>query len=240
MPSTTTKSKYWSGMRDSAPFLLIVGPFSILFGVLATEAGLNIFEVMSFSLVVIAGAAQFTALQLMQDEAPTFIILISALAVNLRVAMYSAALTPYLGQSALWQRVCVSYLLVDQNYALSHTKFEAEPTLTTSQRLAYYFGTCSLIVTTWLLGSYIGAALGFIFPQNLPLDLALPIAFLSMIAPMMRTLPHLIAATVAIMISIFAAGMPYSFGLILAGLAGMITGAKTEVWLQRRLKCKKL
>ena len=65
MPSTTTKSKYWSGMRDSAPFLLIVGPFSVLFGVLATEAGLNIFEVMSFSLVVIAGAAQFTALQLM-------------------------------------------------------------------------------------------------------------------------------------------------------------------------------
>ncbi|MEL7261344.1 MAG: AzlC family ABC transporter permease, partial [Pseudomonadota bacterium] len=88
MTTTTTKSAYLAGLRDGAPFVLVAGPFAVLFGVLATEAGLNLFEVMTFSLVVIAGAAQFTALQLMQDNAPTVIVLISALAVNLRVAMY--------------------------------------------------------------------------------------------------------------------------------------------------------
>ena len=58
MPATTTKSAFRAGVRDGAPFMVVAAPFALLFGVLATEAGLNLFEVMSFSLVVIAGAAQ--------------------------------------------------------------------------------------------------------------------------------------------------------------------------------------
>ncbi|MEO0402434.1 MAG: AzlC family ABC transporter permease [Pseudomonadota bacterium] len=233
MPITTTKSAYLAGLRDGAPFMVVAGPFAALFGVLASEAGLSVFEVMSFSFVVIAGAAQFTALQLMQDQAPTLIVLISALAVNLRVAMYSAALTPYLGGAPLWQRIFAAYLLVDQSYALSHAKFDAEPALTVAQRMAYYFGTCTLVMIVWFGCSYLGAALGTSLPEDIPLDFALPIAFLSMVAPMMRTLPHLIAAFVAIVVSLLAVSIPYSLGLIVAGMAGMMAGAEAERRLNR-------
>ncbi len=67
-------------------------------------------------------------------------MLATALAVNLRMAMYSASLTPYLGRAKLWQRAAVAYLLVDQSYALSHLKYETEPALTLSERLRYFFG----------------------------------------------------------------------------------------------------
>ena len=234
MPITTTKSAFWAGVRDGAPFILVAGPFALLFGVLATEAGLNVFEVMTFSLVVIAGAAQFTALQVMQNEAPTVVVILSALAVNLRVAMYSAALTPYLGRAPLWQRVFAAYLLVDQSYALSHAKFEAVPELSVPQRMAYYFGTCLLVMIFWFGMSYLGAALGTQLPQDLPLDFALPIAFLSMVAPMVRTLPHLIAAVVAVVVGLLAVPVPYSLGLIIAGAAGMMAGAQAELMLNRR------
>ncbi|WP_299550003.1 AzlC family ABC transporter permease [uncultured Tateyamaria sp.] len=234
MPITTTKSAFWAGVRDGAPFILVAGPFAMLFGVLATEAGLNVFEVMTFSLAVIAGAAQFTALQVMQNEAPTVVVILSALAVNLRVAMYSAALTPYLGRAPLWQRVFAAYLLVDQSYALSHAKFEAVPELTVPQRMAYYFGTCLLVMIFWFGMSYVGAAVGTQLPQDLPLDFALPIAFLSMVAPMVRTLPHLIAATVAVIVGLLAVSVPYSLGLILAGAAGMMAGAQAELQLKGR------
>ena len=234
MSTTTTKSAFWTGVRDGAPFMVVAGPFALLFGVLATEAGLSVFEVMSFSLVVIAGAAQFTDLQLMQDHAPTVIVLISALAVNLRVAMYSAALTPYLGSAPLWQRVFAAYLLVDQSYALSHARFEAQPAMTVPARMAYYFGTCTLVMATWFGCSYLGAALGTALPPGIPLDFALPIAFLSMVAPMMRTLPHLVAAGVAVVVSLLAVPVPYSLGLLIAGISGMAAGAQTELWLQRR------
>ena len=58
---------------------------------LAGEAGLKLGETMVFTITSFAGAAQFTALQLMQDDTPTVIVLVSALAVNLRLAMYTDA-----------------------------------------------------------------------------------------------------------------------------------------------------
>ena len=234
MTFTTTKSAYWIGVRDGAPFILVAAPFAVLFGVIATEAGLNLFEVMSFSFVVIAGAAQFTALELMLKEAPTIIVLISALAVNLRVAMYSAALTPYLGKAPLWHRALISYMLVDQSYALSHAKFEDKPDMTVTERTAYFFGTCTLVITAWFIFSFLGAALGTQLPASIPIDFALPIAFLSMIAPMIRSLPHLVAAIVAIIVSLLCITVPYSLGLIIAGFSGMAVGSQTEVWLNKK------
>ena len=75
--STTTKSWFWSGFRHGVPFVLVAAPFGTLFGVLATETGLNLTETMVFAITVFAGAAQFTALQLMQEHAPTLVVLAS-------------------------------------------------------------------------------------------------------------------------------------------------------------------
>lgn len=232
MSTTTTNSAFLQGLRDGAPFTLVAGPFAVLFGILATEAGLNLLEVMGFSVVVIAGAAQFTALQLMQEEAPTLLVIFSALAVNLRVAMYSAALTPFLGSAPLWQRACVAYILVDQAYALSHAKFDAEPKMTVPERVAYYFGTCLLVLIVWFACSYLGAVAGNQLPLNIPFEFALSIAFLSMMGPMLRTLPHVVAAFVGTALSLLCASLPYSLGLIIGGIGGMMCGAQCEVILR--------
>lgn len=119
MTVTTPHTAYWEGVRDGLPFILVVAPFALLFGVVATEAGLNVWETLAFSVVVIAGAAQFTALQLMQENAPTVIVLASALAVNLRMAMYSAALVPQIGHARLGLRAIMAYLMVDQAFAVA-------------------------------------------------------------------------------------------------------------------------
>ncbi len=140
MQTTTRRAAFWTGVRDGAPFFLVIAPFSLLFGVAATEAGLDVIESLMFSVVVIAGASQFTALQLMVDQAPTFIVLATALAVNMRMAMYSASLTPYLGAAPVWQRALVSYFLVDATYACAITRFEREAHWTLPDRIAYFMG----------------------------------------------------------------------------------------------------
>jgi len=233
MAITTTKSAFWNGFRDSAPFLLVSGPFGLLFGVLAAEAGLNVAEAFSFSMAVFAGSAQFTALQLLQENTPLLIVLVSALAVNLRVAMYSASLTPYLGDAPLWQRACAAYLTVDQSYALSIVKFESEPELTTGQRLAYFFGTNGLVAPGWMIATVTGALVGAQIPESWGLDFVLPLAFLAMIGPMLRTPAHAVACFVAVAVSLPATLLPYNLGLIVAGLAGMMAGAQAELWLER-------
>lgn len=234
MASSTLRHGMLRGAIDSTPFILVAGPFGMLFGVLATEAGLNLTEAMAFSLTVFAGAAQFTALQLLQEQAPTLIVLISALAVNLRVAMYSAAITPYLGKASLGTRAFSAYLLVDQSYALSLAKFESEPDMSLQERLGYYFGTCVLIAPLWMAATYAGAVLGNAIPSSGGLDFALPIAFIAMIGPMLRTPAHMVAALTACATAIPAAWLPFNLGLIVAGLAGMLAGSRAEQWFERR------
>jgi predicted branched-subunit amino acid permease len=60
---------YWRGVRDGLPFVLVACPFALLFGVVAAEAGLSLAATMGFSFLVIAGAAQFAAVQLMSEGA---------------------------------------------------------------------------------------------------------------------------------------------------------------------------
>ncbi|SLN65695.1 Inner membrane protein YgaZ [Falsiruegeria litorea R37] len=234
MAFTTSNSFYWKGFRDGSPFVLVAIPFGTLFGVLATEAGLDIVQTMTFTATVFAGAAQFTALQLLQEETPTLIVLASALAVNLRVAMYSAALTPYLGGAPLWQRAVAAYFVVDQSYACSTVQFEKEPDMTVPQRMAYFFGSISPIAPLWYLCTYLGAVLGTQIPDSWALDFALPITFLAMLGPMLRTLPHVIAALVAIIVALMTTAVPYNLGLLIAGCIGMMAGAQAEVMLERR------
>jgi len=230
----TTKSIFWKGARDAAPFILVVGPFAVLFGVVAHEAGLDLLAVMSFSILVIAGAAQLTALQLLVDHAPTVIVLASALAVNLRMAMYSASLAPYLGEAPLWQRAIAAYYLVDQSYGLSVLRFEENPHWPVGQRMVYFFGTIAPIAPVWYLCTYIGAALGSSIPEGLALDFAVPITFIALITPMLRSRAHVVAALVSITVALTLAFLPYNLGLLVAGLLAMIAGAEVERVTKKR------
>ena len=234
MASTTSNSYFWLGFRHGTPFILVAGPFGMLFGILATEAGLNLTQTMVFTITVFAGAAQLTALQLMQENAPTIIVLISALAVNLRLAMYSASLTPYLGSAPLWQRAIAAYFVVDQVYACSVIKYETEPDMSLGQRLRYFFGVAVPLTPTWILFTLVGAVLGARIPESMAIDFVLPIAFLAMITPAMRTPAHVVAAVVACVVSLLAAWLPYNLGLIVAGIVAMMAGAQTELFLERR------
>lgn len=234
MAFSTTKSAFWSGFRDSLPFLVVAGPFAILFGVLATEAGLNVFEALAFSVVVVAGAAQFTALSLMQDSVPTLIVLASALAVNLRMAMYSASITPHLGAVPFWKRAFAAYFLVDQSYAMAVAKYEAHPHMPLPQKLAYFFGVVMPICPSWYIFTVVGAMAGRQIPDSWALDFVMPLAFLALIGPMLRTPAHVVAALTGTTVALLAAGLPYNLGLLIAGAAGMIAGARAELWLERR------
>ncbi|NDW54709.1 AzlC family ABC transporter permease [Aliiroseovarius sp. PrR006] len=234
MTTSNPKRQFLRGTRDALPFLLVIIPFAALFGVVATEAGMNVAEVMGFSILVIAGAAQFTAVQLMTENAPTVIVILTSLAVNMRMAMYSASLTPYLGSAPIWQRGLVAYLMVDQAYALSQIKFEMERELTVSERFAYYVGTVAPLAPFWYGASYLGAVAGAQVPPEFALDFALPITFLAMIAPALRTMAHVASALTSVVLALLMAWMPYGSGLLVAAIGAMVVGAQIELYMERR------
>lgn len=228
MSPTTTKTALWRGVRASLPFVVIIVPFAMLFGVAATEAGLPLAQVMGFTVLVIAGASQFTALQFMTENAPVLIILASALAVNLRMAMYSASITPYLGDQPLWKRALLSYILVDQTYNMAILEYEANPDLSTAQRTAFFTGSAIPIVPLWIGFTWVGAALGGQIPPEYSLDFALPIAFLAMVAPSLRSVAHIAAAATSVILALALGFIPLNLGLLIAALIAMMVGAEIE------------
>ncbi|MCC6008809.1 MAG: AzlC family ABC transporter permease [Rhodobacteraceae bacterium] len=233
MSSSTAKEAFWQGFRSGLPFLIVLIPFAMLFGIAATEAGLPLAQTMAMTVLVIAGAAQFAALALMEENAPILIVLLSALAVNLRMAMYSAGLVVHFGALPVWQRAILAYLIVDQAYAASAQRFEQEPGLRIGVKLAFYMGTITPVFLPWYLATWLGAVVGQRIPPEFALDFALPITFIALIAPMLRTPAHVAAAGVSVVLALGLAWLPWNTGLLVAALAAMMAGARVELWQGR-------
>ena len=230
----TWRSYYWQGFRAGAPFILVVAPFGLLFGVVATEAGLDLLQTMSMTVLVIAGAAQFAAVHLMVEGAPEFVAILTGLAVNMRMAMYSASMAPHLGQSEAWKRVIVAYFLVDQTYATSILKYADKPDMSLDQKLAFFFGSVTPICPIWYLFTFVGAVAGSAIPPQYALDFAVPITFIALVGPALRSLPHLAAAFVSVAAALALAWMPFNLWLLIAAILAMITGAFIEKRMEVR------
>ena len=229
----TTRQAFWCGYLDCAPFILIVVPYSMLFGVVARDAGLDILQTMAMSVLVIAGASQFTALALLQDQAPVFVALAAALAVNLRMAMYSAALVPHIGHARLGLRAIMAYLMVDQAFAVAVRTYEDRPEMTPPIKVAYYFGCMALICPFWYGFTLMGALVGQAIPAAFSLDFAVPVCFIALTAPLLRSGPHVIAALVAGITALAFAWVPWSLGLLIAAGLGVFVGGQAEILLAR-------
>ncbi len=228
MSLTTGKSAFLEGFVAGLPFLLVAGPFAFLFGVFAVDAGLDTPQTVGMSLVVIAGAAQFTAVQLLSEAAPAWVVMTAALAVNLRMAMYSASLQPHLGSAPLWQRVIVSYLNFDISYALGIVDFEERPERPVDEKVSYFLGTIALTAPLWVVGTLIGAAAGGALPDSALIDFAMPILFLAIVGPMLKTLAHIAAAASSALAALLLFWLPTGVDLLSAAVIAMAVGAEIE------------
>ena len=228
MSSTTVKSAYWSGFRDGVPFIAMALPFALLFGVIGTESGLAMSQTIAFSLLVIAGAAQFASLQLMIQDAAIAFVILGGVVVNLRMMMYSASLVPFLGAAPLWQRALCAYFNFDQTYVASITRYEDEPDLTVPARVAYFFGVASPIVPFWVGSTIAGALIGTAIPEEYALDFIVPIMFLAMVGPLLKTPAHIAAAATSVIVALLLVGLPSGTGLLVAAFCAMIVGVAVE------------
>ena len=228
MSSTRVKTAYWHGFRDGAPFILMAVPFALLFGVIGTESGLAVSQTIAFSMLVIAGAAQFAALQLMMEDAAIGFVVLGGVVVNLRMLMYSASLVPYIGAAPIWQRALIAYFNFDQTYVASVSKYEAEPNLSVAARTAYFFGVASPIVPVWIGSTVVGALVGSAIPEEYGLDFIVPIMFLAMVGPLLKTPAHIAAAVTSVVVALLLVGLPSGTGLLVAALCAMVAGVVVE------------
>ena len=102
-----------------------------------------------------------------------------------------------------------------------------------SARVSYFLGTMSFIGLIWYGATVIGAVFGSQIPPEYALDFAVPITFLALIGPMLKTTAHMAAAFTSIVLALVLAFIPYNLGLIIAAVCAMMVGAQIELMQQR-------
>ncbi|VXC86320.1 Branched-chain amino acid ABC transporter permease [Pseudomonas sp. 9AZ] len=218
------------GCRDSIPMIVGILPFGLVYGALASLAGLSLGQALGMSLLVYAGSAQFIAISLLTLGSGMVVILLTTLVVNLRHVLYSAALQPYVGKLSQRWRVPLAFGLTDETFAVVQRRYLARGM--TEHGQWYHAGVALALYLSWVSSSLVGA----LFGQSVPnlagwgLDFAMLATFIGIVVPALRNQPQIAAALVAGAVALLCHAWPYKLGLMAAALSGIAVG----VWLERR------
>jgi branched chain amino acid efflux pump len=231
-------SEFLNGIKGILPILLGVLPFGLIYGVSARSAGLPVVAAQSMSFIVFAGSAQFVTVQLISAGVPVGIIILTACLLNLRHALYSASLAPYVKHLPRRWKMLLAYLLTDEAYAVTIIHYRQPGAVKVSPAASendvtprhwYFLGAGLTLWIVWQISTAIGIVLGANVPASWSLDFALPLTFIALVIPALRTRAEWIAAATAGGVAVLAAGLPLNLSLLAATLCGMAIGLGLEV-----------
>ncbi len=224
---STRKKAFLCGVKAVLPILLGVTPFALIAGLSAINAGFSKFEALGMSYIVFAGASQLAAVDLVSQNAPAVVIVLTALVINLRFCMYSASLSSHFNGLPLPLRGLLAYLLTDQAYAVTIVAFSNERK---KFKHCFYLGAAIALWVTWQAGTTVGVFLGALIPSSWSLDFAVPLTFLVLLLSAITTRPAFIAAVMAGFLALAAHNLPYNLGFVLAALGGIVAGYLADTW----------
>lgn len=222
-----------AGATAMAPILLGAVPFGLVAGAAPVAAGLGGGAAVGFSTLVFAGASQLAAVDVLAGGGTALVAVLTACTINLRMVLYSASLAPSLAGEPVRRRLLVAYLLTDQAYALSITRWARDDG--PEGRVPYFLGAATLLWVAWQASTVAGALVGGAVPDAVPLDFAVPLVFLVLLVPILRTVPAAVAAAVGGLTAVLAAQAGAGPLSVVAGAAaGIVAGAAAEAGAERR------
>ena len=215
-------SAFREGALASASLLVGIVPWGIVAGVAMVSAGLSEVHAVAMSVLVFAGTAQLAVLPLLIAKAPLWVMLATALVVNLRYIIYSAVLAPHFEHLPRSWRVLLSYITVDGVFALFAGRFrpgDGDP-----QKHWYFLGGSLVMWCAWQLSSWIGIFAGAMIPAEWSLEFASTLGLIALLIPLLFDRAVVWGALAAGGVALIAAKLPLNLGLLAAIAVGVAVG----------------
>ncbi len=221
--------EFWKGVLAQIPVQLGVVPFGLVFGVLGIASGLTALQTILMSSIIFGGASQVVFAQLWSIGASPIVTGGSVAIINSRHIIYSANISKYISVLSLRWRLALGYLLTDEAFAISFQEFENR------NRFAHYhlLGGGLTLWVFWQISTVTGVFLGANIPTYLNLEFAIPLTFIAVILPTLKSLAQISTADTASIIAIFGQDLPYGLWIIVASIFGMFVGGLIS---QRKFK----
>ena len=168
------------------------------FGVLARQSGLELGPTIGMSVIMFAGAAQFAAIELLRGGAPSALVVLTVLLINLRHVLMGIALRPFLHDVPRRERAALAYLLVDESFAMAIGWFRRG-----GRGVAYYVTFGAGLWLCWNVATVIGALAGPAIgdPRRLGIDFAITAVFISIVVVGVRGRTDVAVALAAALLS---------------------------------------
>ncbi|MGI0117742.1 AzlC family ABC transporter permease [Zooshikella sp. RANM57] len=240
------KHAFISGMHQTIPLVIGALPFGIIYGTLALQSGLSEWATLAMSLFVFAGSSQFIAIGLLASGVSLELIILTTAIVNLRHLLYAASLLPMVKTLNFRWRALMAFGLTDETFAVvsSHTAkaqhMDSLPSAANNDALTnqyqhwLYLGSMFTLYFCWQIATFLGLHLGQTLPaiDQLGLEIAMPITFIGLLIPQLRSAPMLTAAISAAVVAMIGQQWPHQLGLIAAAVTGVMMGISTTKLLE--------
>lgn len=215
----------WSDVRAGARDIALVlpGPFSVamIASVAAVGAGMSTAQAFVLVGVTFAGASQLAALELMREGSAIVVIVVTALMINARFAIFSASLAPHFRELPSKWRWGLGAVLSTPAAVLALAQFADDESV---RRRSYYLGAAVPLWGVWQVGVVLGLFLGAQIPEWMDLGFVVTLVFLGLLFPTLRDRPTALAAAVGGGIAVVGAGLPLDLGFVLGTASGIVAG----------------
>ena len=212
------------GITDVSPLMIPVFPFGIIYGVIGMELGIGPYMTLGLSIIIFGGASQIVLLQLFSGGASSLVILSSVGAVNSRHLLYGAVLSEYLSTLRLTWKIILSYVMVDQAFAVSNTYFKNNRK--NENKHFHLLGAGFTCWTIWQISTILGIVLGSVVPEELGLSFTISLTFLALLINDFRKLKNIIVMLVSgIVATIGFNSIPFKAYIIVAALSALAVAA---------------
>ena len=226
--TVTQAAEFWRGAKDTLPLILGAIPFGVLFGALAMSAGMTVAATLGMSLLVFAGSSQFVAMGLFAQGVAVAVIVLTTFIVNLRHALYSASLAPYMRHLPQAWLAPLGFWLTDESFAVVIKRYRARDA--SPYKHWYFLGSALAMYGNWQLCTVIGIIAGTQLQgmTDWGLEFAMVVTFIGIVVPMLLTKPMVLAALAAGVVAVLARDWPHQSGLMVAAGAGVAAGVLAQ------------
>jgi len=233
-PTISRKDEFWAGVKAIFPLVVGAAPFGIIFGALATTAGLTKWAAQGMSLFVFAGSAQFIAAGLIAQGSSLLVIVVTTLVVNLRHMLYAATLAPHTKNLSQRWLLPLGFWLTDESFVVVIKRY-LQPDESPHKHW-FYLGSAVFMYTNWQLCTYIGIIAGGLIddPLKWGLDFAMIVTFIGMLVPMVKDKSTGSAVLAAGVSAFLMRNLPNKLGLIFSALIGLGVGMLAYYWFKNQ------
>ena len=216
------RAAFRDGVRVSAATLPGIFAWGLVSGMAMVKAGLTVVQALGMTFLVFAGSAQLAALPLIVAHTPVLVIFGTALVVNLRFVIFSAAISPHFTHLSWWRRVWYGYFCSDMLMAFFPQRYPYSTLADPAGKSGFFWGISNPNWLAWQGGAVTGIILAGQIPESWQVGFAGTLALLGIMIPLTVNLAALAGVVVAAVVAVAAHGMPFRLGLLLGFVCGIV------------------